>query len=210
MSSSRLPAKSLLHFFGLPLFLACFKRVEDFCEEVFVCTSLDKSDDPIAEICKMSDVRYFRGDLNNVLLRFFECSEDMDEDDTIIRLTCDNPLPCSNFLRDMSIHWESSEIDYLGAKSPTNNIPLGLSAEFFKVKHLRKAHKEAVTDFDKEHVTPFIKKNYNVKYLPENFLTKKVSKLFTIDTFDDYLNIYKSMKGYDPSNLGLNYKKFIY
>ena len=98
-SSKRLKAKSMLTFYGNPLFVTCFKRVEDFCLDTVICTSTDHTDDPIADICKNLSIKLFRGDLNDVLLRFYNCSLDMEEDDTIIRLTCDNPYHAPIFLR---------------------------------------------------------------------------------------------------------------
>ena len=110
----------------------------------------------------------------------------------------------------MSRIWEDKEIDYLSAGEKSNNIPKGLSAEFFKVKYLRMANQQSKNSFEREHVTPYIKKAYNDHYLSNDFLNKHISKSFSIDTFEDYLSVFKIMKGYDVNNLKLSYKEFLY
>ena len=66
-------------------------------------------------------------------------------------------LPDKYFLHEMNKIWKKNKYSYLGSQSKNNDIPKGMSAEFFSVKLLRKANKYAKSSYDREHVTPYIK-----------------------------------------------------
>jgi spore coat polysaccharide biosynthesis protein SpsF (cytidylyltransferase family) len=210
ISSSRLPGKAMLSFFGLPLVIACAKRTLQFTTDYIVATSLSPDDNILVENLSIHKIKFYRGSLNNVLERFYEASLDLHEDDTIVRVTADNILPDGHFLKDMSTIWEASNLDYLGADSEKSILPKGLSAEFFKVSALRKANCFARHDYDREHVTPYIKSNFKVGYLERNFLDQqKFYKRYTIDTLDDYISIYNLLSGSDKKNLFVDYKTLL-
>ena len=136
----------------------------------------------------------FKRSLENVLSRFYDSSIDMDDKDVIIRLTADNPLPDYLFLQEMKEIWNKSDCNYLASESTKNNIPKGLSAEFFYVSKLREAYQYANTQFEKEHVTPYIIENSNCKYFDNSFLSKKFKSKYGIDNLDDYCRVYNLMK----------------
>jgi spore coat polysaccharide biosynthesis protein SpsF (cytidylyltransferase family) len=210
INSSRLPGKAMLSFFGLPLVVACAKRTLQFTTDYIVATSEAPQDNVIAENLLAYKIKFYRGNLNNVLERFYMASLDLKDDDTIIRLTADNILPDCYFLKDMSLIWESNNWDYLGADSEKNLLPKGLSAEFFKVSALRTAHREARNDYDREHVTPYIKDVLKASYLEMNFLDKQeFENRYTIDTLEDYISIYNLLGGSDKENLFVDYKTLL-
>ena len=130
----------------------------------------------------------------------------MENEDTVIRLTADNPLPDTHFLRKMSEIWENEDIDYL---APNTNMPKGLSAEFFKVGILRNTCKKSTTEFEKEHVTPYMVENSKKKYLEDSFLDRTNNNNYTIDTLEDYIRVFNLMSGYDQSKLMDKYTNFL-
>jgi spore coat polysaccharide biosynthesis protein SpsF (cytidylyltransferase family) len=206
LNSSRLPGKAMLMFFGCPLVVTCAKRVVDFTEELYVCTSNETQDDIICKILNEHGILYKRGELDNVLKRYTDACVDMNNEDTVIRLTADNPLPDSFFLRKMKNIWENEDIDYL---APNSNMPKGLSAEFFKVGHLRSACQKSTTKYEKEHVTPYIVENSKNRYLEESFLDKTNINNYSIDTLEDYITVFHLMHGYDQSRLMEKYTNFL-
>ena len=54
--------------------------------KLIVATSNDSSDDVIERLCVTNNILVFRGDLNNVLDRFYQCAKKYNAKD-IIRLT---------------------------------------------------------------------------------------------------------------------------
>ena len=92
----------------------------------------------------------------------------MNDNDVIIRLTADNPIVDWFFLNDMKVIYEENKFDYFSAE-PTDiekqNWPKGLSAEFFTVKMLHESFMNDNSDYNKEHVTDYIKKLLSTKKL---------------------------------------------
>lgn len=194
-SSSRLPAKCFLPIGGMPLVELCFKRVSSF-SDTYVAISDDKSDDLLASYLQSSKISYFRGHLTNVLKRFTSlCSQlNVHPNDTIIRLTGDNPLVDDIFLKYMKQIWEKNNFNYLSAQ-PDNlkkyGWPNGLSAEFFRAQSLFDINCNEVDEYSKEHVTPSIKKNSKksacvAELVKPDFFYKEN---YSIDTLVDYLRI---------------------
>jgi spore coat polysaccharide biosynthesis protein SpsF len=194
-TSSRLPAKCFLPIAGMPLVKLCFKRVSSF-SDTCVAISVDKSDDLLASYLQSSKISYFRGHLTNVLKRFTSLclQSNLNPNDTVIRLTGDNPLVDNIFLERMKKIWEKNNLNYLSAE-PDNlakyGWPKGLSAEFFKVQSLYEINSDEVDEYTKEHVTPSIKKNSKISANMAEF--EKLGFFFKnsygIDTFEDYLYV---------------------
>ena len=103
LSSSRLPAKMLLPVCGMPLIVLCARRATIYGVDVIVATSTDPSDDLLVQTLENYDIPFQRGDLNNVLDRFIQASNDLAEDDLVIRLTGDNPVVDGGFLDELLV-----------------------------------------------------------------------------------------------------------
>lgn len=74
-SSSRLKHKCLLPFGKEPTVLEhIINRAKYYGIEPIVCTSSDPSDDIIEQIALNSNVKFFRGSLNNKLKRWLDCA----------------------------------------------------------------------------------------------------------------------------------------
>ncbi|ALM10319.1 MAG TPA: spore coat protein [Candidatus Peribacter riflensis] len=93
MSSKRLPGKILIDIEGSPLLAHVIHRAEaaNIFDAVIFATSTDKEDDPVAEYCATNGKECFRGDLNDVLERYYQAAQTY-KADMITRLTADCPL----------------------------------------------------------------------------------------------------------------------
>lgn len=98
-SSTRLKNKILLPIKNKPLFVYCYERLKKSNYNIICVTSNHRSDNVVEEICLKNKIKYFRGDLKNVLKRFLDCTSKFDENMNIIRATADNPLPDNLFLK---------------------------------------------------------------------------------------------------------------
>ena len=90
-SSKRLKSKVLLRILNLEIFLIVYKRTlkSKLIKKAIIVTSKSKSDDIIENICKKK-IPIFRGSLNNVIKRYYDCSKNSLKD--IVRITSDCPF----------------------------------------------------------------------------------------------------------------------
>jgi len=93
MSSRRLPGKALADLAGAPLFARVVERVRAarWVDEVFVLTSLEESDDPLADACASRGIPCRRGPLHDVLARYGALLDEL-HPDYVVRVTGDCPL----------------------------------------------------------------------------------------------------------------------
>src|SRR5690606_1854653 len=130
-------------------------------------------------------VKYYCGDLNNVLSRYYQAAKKYNAD-IIIRITSDCPLYDPNILNKMLQEYDDKKYDYF-SNCLQRSFPRGLDTEIFTFKALEKAYKEAKEEAQLEHVTPYIYQN------PDKFKIKDFSNKtdlyyhrWTLDTKEDY------------------------
>ena len=188
ISSSRLPAKILLPGYDKPLLLHLIERLEKskLINDVVVATSNNPLDDLIFDLCTLKKVKVFRGNLNNLLDRYYKCAK-IYKADHVVRITSDCPLIDPKIIDKMIKKYLSlKNIDFLSNTHPPT-FPDGFDIEIFKFSALQKAYRNAKKSYEKEHVTPFIWDN------PKNF------RLFNYSLKND--NLYKQYR------LTLDYKE---
>ena len=190
LSSSRLPAKALLPVAGMPAVVLCALRAANTGIETVVATSVDASDDLIVEALSRSGVGYFRGPLDDVLGRYELATRDLEPGSIVVRMTADNLLPDGALVKEMLSSLFSQGLNYLGTNDP--RLPYGLAAELFTVDVLREAGQKASNSYDREHVTPWIKRIYNSGTFKSTQLDAGFGYLrCTMDTLEDYLRVVK-------------------
>ena len=187
MSSTRLPGKVFREIKGEPMVMHQIARIRQMktLSEVVVATSVESSDDELAEFLTANGVAVFRGPLNDVAARFLGAM-DAHLAEVVVRLTADCPLIDPDVVDAVvNLHLES------GADYTSNVIdrtfPRGLDCEAFTPGVLRDLYASGMTDYEKEHVTVGIYSRPE-KYRLENFAgAKDHSDLrWTVDTPEDF------------------------
>ena len=195
-SSNRLPGKVLKDILGKPMLQRQIERITDNIEiPLIVATSEDKSDDQIQFLCKKIGVECFRGDLENVVLRFFNCAKKYNITH-IIRIGGDDPLIdplCINKL--ITLHKETNK-EFLYA-SNDDGWPYGCAAELISVTAIEKILKYTKKDYYLEHTIPFILDNPSMFTIlrvhgPKNYQNQNLS--LSVDYIEDFLLIEKIFK----------------
>ena len=161
LGSTRLPNKVML---PLPvgsertIISEIIERVKVVPEisNVIVATSTSKVNDSLESYINSLKAECYRGSENDVLSRFYNIVI-KHKFQYIIRLTGDNPIVDSILLKEFISNFISNNLDY----SCSNNLPFGCNFEMMKASEIIKAHENSESLFDKEHVTPFVKKNAN-------------------------------------------------
>jgi len=212
MGSSRLPGKVMLPIGNNTVIGNIILRLSKskLISEIIVATSVNKENDLLEKFLLENDFKVFRGSENDVLERYYNAAIYTDAD-LIVRITGDCPLIDSRLVDEMLADFLSSNIDYESNISPAT-FPDGLDIEIFKFKALKYAYENANSEYDKEHVTPYIrnseiftKKNFYSKVdlsemrwtLDESFdyeLIKKVFNYFGKDIFFSWEEVYDLYK----------------
>lgn len=206
LNSSRLPAKALLPVADMPVFKLCALRASNTGIDTCIATSNEAADELISQILDNCCFKVYRGPLNDVLRRFVQATADMSPEDIIVRLTADNLFPDGEFIQKLVDEFKQSGLKYLGTFSPLDGLPYGMSAEAFTVGVLREADMAAESKYDREHVTPWIKRNYDWNIFKPGEELGDLSYLrCTIDTFEDYLRVEQVFREVnDPINVTWN------
>jgi spore coat polysaccharide biosynthesis protein SpsF (cytidylyltransferase family) len=159
------------------------KLVTDF----FVATTNEIESEIICNIAKKCKFNYFKGDINNVLSRFYHTVKEC-KPDYVVRVTSDCPLIDSILIDEVINYTIFNKFSYC---STSDEYPDGVDVEVFKFTELERAYINATLDSEKEHVTPYIKNTlkgskdismYNSNYNFRNvrFTLDEVSDLETI------------------------------
>ena len=98
-----------------------------------------------------------KGSHKNLLLRYYNISK-LYKGYNIIRITADCPLIDKTIIKKCISEFKTGNFDYVTNTFPPT-FPDGYDVEIFSEKILEKAYLNAKTDYEKEHVTPYIKNN---------------------------------------------------
>ncbi len=201
VGSSRLPGKVLKKINKKETILILLKRLSKSkkIHDMIVAIPKKKKDDQLYRILIKNNYKVFRGDENNVLKRYYNCAKKFDLKN-ILRITGDNPLVDPMLVDKIVGIYQKKNFDYV-SNIEKRTFPKGLDVEVFSFDALKIAYFNAKNKFDREHVTPYLRKKKFKRY---NHVNKKdFSNIrVTLDTMNDFYLIKKIY-----SLIG---KKFIY
>jgi spore coat polysaccharide biosynthesis protein SpsF len=159
MSSSRLPGKILADIAGQPMLQRVFirtSRAATVIETIFATTT-DPSDDPVAEYCDFSGIPFTRGNLYDVLDRYYQAAKQA-EADYVVRITADCPVIDPALIDDVVSTLLDGEYDFVCNRLPPpyhRTYPIGLDIEACSFKVLEQAWEKAKEPQQREHVMPY-------------------------------------------------------
>ena len=159
MSSSRLPGKILADMAGQPMLQRVFiraSRASTVTETIFA-TTIDLSDDPVAEYCDFSAIPFRRGSLYDVLDRYYQTAKQA-KADFVVRITADCPVMDPALIDDVVNTLLEDGYDFVCNRLPTpwhRTYPIGLDVEACSFKILENAWDEARELQHREHAMPY-------------------------------------------------------
>lgn len=159
VGSSRLPNKVLKKVNDKTLLEIHLKRIlkSDKIDELLVATTTNTSDDAIAAICDTMGLPYYRGSESNVLDRFYQAIKKKNPTH-VVRLTSDCPLIDAELIDEIIGFAVEKDLDYC-SNTFIENFPDGQDVEVMKFSALEQAVKNADKEYQKEHVTPYIREH---------------------------------------------------
>jgi len=157
--STRLPEKVLREIKHKSLLQIHIERIikAKNISKLIIATTTDKSDDAIVKIADKLGIDYYRGSVDDVLDRFYQAAKKY-KPKWIVRLTSDCPLIDPELIDKIVECAKNRDLDYC-SNILVETYPDGEDIEVFKFSALEKAWKEAKLKSEREHVTPFIRKN---------------------------------------------------
>jgi spore coat polysaccharide biosynthesis protein SpsF len=156
MGSSRLPGKVLMPLGGRSVIEHVTKRASRaaLVNGVCIATTVETADDVVALAAQSLGIAVFRGSENDVLGRYAGAAAMMDAD-IIVRITSDCPLVDPGVVDRSIQELTTRKADYVAQE--WNEWPQGVGCEVFPRALLDRAVAEAGSDYDREHVTPWIR-----------------------------------------------------
>lgn len=211
IGSTRLPNKVLRKIGDTSLLDIHLERLKmSKCyAQIIVATTFETGVEKIIEIAKAKEVNYFQGSTEDVLDRFYNAVKD-DKPEYVVRVTSDCPLIDPSLL-DQVIKWTiKQDLDYC-SNQISEQYPDGQDIEVFKFSALEKAWQEAEFMSEREHVTPFIRKNSKNQFQIGEFpSSKNYSDIrMTVDDEKDFLAINKLIEHLGINATWLEYTNYI-
>ena len=189
MGSTRLRGKSLMMLSSYSLLETVIRSVKRnvYISKVIVATSNLEEDNAIEELCVDKGFDCYRGHSSDVLSRFIEIAETLEKEDTIVRVTADNPINNHKASKRLFAHHIENGNDYTCVSGLSHTV-----YEFIKVEALLTLKtKENLVAYDREHVTGYIRRrpeDFKITEVDPNLLGLNLvlDKLLTVDTKEDY------------------------
>lgn len=187
MTSSRLPGKVLMTIKNKPLLGYVLDRCKwsKSVDQIVIATSTRPDDTQIEHYAKSQEVSCYRGDLQNVLSRYYHCSQEFNAD-VVIRVTADCPLIDGHLIDEGLKLFFSNNFDYV-SNTIHRTFPRGMDFEIISTHALQIAFHNSSTTSEHEHVTPYIWKSDPTKFRIGQIMQSVDNSNFrlTVDTQDD-------------------------
>ena len=187
MGSIRLPGKVLKKINDRPLIELLLERLSRSKElsEIVVATSDAPENDKLQSFVESLGYRCTRGSEKNVLNRFYQSAK-FTNADAIVRITADCPLIDPTLVDECIKNFKNLKVDYFSNTDP-RTYPDGLDISVMTFESLKMANNEASSEFDREHVTSFIRRSENFSKSSIKFTEDLSSLRWTVDEPEDFL-----------------------
>lgn len=172
LTSTRLPGKVLMEIGGKPLLQEIWDRASATRCQAIVAIPDTEANNALADWLHKRAVPFVRGPEDDVLRRYVIASNAYPANN-YVRLTADCP-----FVRLAPVNMISGALGY--ASTADLGVASGLDVECFTDWMLCRADEEAVTAFDREHVTHWMRRYVG---LPEN--PPRPTLKLSVDTQED-------------------------
>lgn len=163
INSTRFPNKVLLPLGDTTLLGLHLERISKakLVDQIVVATTFENDAHLIFDIANKHLVKVFQGSTEDVLDRFYKAVVYL-KPDYVVRLTSDCPLLDPDLIDFVIQETINQKADY-GSNTFGENFPDGQDIEVFQFSVLEKAWNEATLKSDREHVTPYIRNNTDLK-----------------------------------------------
>lgn len=204
-NSSRLHGKIMKKINGKEILTYILERLAILEEEypIVVCTSIENSDKPIVEYCKKNHIDYYRGDLNNVALRFLNCAQEHGFENAV-RINGDNLFLDAGLIKNMIQLKENSKVEFV-SNVKDRTFPKGMSVEIVSTAFYKKEFQNFEKN-DLEHVMTYF---YRLNKEHTRFVYNRDKEIgdfnLAIDTEVDFNNACRIIESMDKDHTQYDY-----
>jgi len=179
MGSTRLPGKVLMDIEGKPMLVRVIERVKESKLVNTTIVAMPRKDYyELAPLAVRYGNGYSLGSENDVLGRYYKSV--YPNWDIIVRITSDCPLIDPKVVDKAIQYYLNNEYEYIDT---IGTYPDGLDTEVFSYNILKETYLRATDAYDREHVTPYMIKNFNVGKLESGQDFSKYH--WSVDTAED-------------------------
>lgn len=203
MGSTRLPNKVMQSIVGQPMIELLLKRLSQAKEidQIVVATSIDPRNDPLVDTVEKLGYACVQGSEKDVLGRYIKAAETHGAD-VIVRITGDCPLVDPELVDKIISAFKINPVDYLCNLSPAT-YPDGLDIEVFTLEALQRSYKESDSEFDREHVTPYMRNQTSFSKSSMQHHENLSTLRWTVDELEDLQVITRVFEHFAPD---INFK----
>lgn len=164
MGSSRCPGKVMKDLGGEPFLKRCLDRCDRIpgADMVVVAVPDLAQDDPVAEAAESWGYKVVRGSEKDVLSRYAKAAKEVIAT-AVMRVTSDCPMIDPDICGETIRFWKETQADY-GCNNMPPGFPHGLDCEVFHASLLHAANHLAEDPYEREHVTPWIRRHPDLKH----------------------------------------------
>ena len=198
MGSTRLPNKVMKSISGVPmieLLLSRLVRAKEV-DQIIVATSIHERNIPLVTHVRNLGYACEQGSENDVLDRYLQAAK-AHKADVIVRITGDCPVVDPELVDEVIRGFKAANVDYFSNIDPPT-YPDGLDIEVFTFKALEKAGIETRDPFDREHVTPYLRKPGKYKTEAMQYSEDLSALRWTVDELSDFEVIEKVFGRFYP------------
>ena len=208
MGSTRLPGKVLKTIVNKPMIELLLTRLSQSSElnEIVVATSDDRQNDQLQLVVESLGFSCTRGSEIDVLSRFYESAKFSDAD-IIVRITGDCPLVDSKLVDECIKGYKNSNVDYFSNVDPAS-YPDGLDIEVMSFESIKRANNETNSEFDREHVTPYIRNSDRFSKSSMQYAEDLSNQRWTVDEPEDLIVVTNIFEHFSP-NIFFNWRQVL-
>ena len=198
MGSTRLPNKVMKTIGGVPMIELLLTRLAKTkgIDQIIVATSIDDRNLPLVEHIRMLGYTCEQGSENDVLDRYVKAAKKHNAD-VVVRITGDCPLVDPELVDEVIRSFKAANVDYFSNTNPPT-YPDGLDIEVCTYKALEQAHQETTEPFDREHVTPYLRKPGKFRTAAMQHSQDLSALRWTVDEPADFMVIEKVFQHFYP------------
>jgi len=199
LGSIRLPEKVLQKICHKPLIELLLARLSNSTQidEIIVASSKEPKNDKLQLFVESLGFKCTRGSEEDVLHRFHESAKEMDAD-AVVRITGDCPLIDPVIVDQCITKFKESNVDYFSNIDPAT-FPDGLDVEVMSFKALEQANLEAISSYDREHVTTYIRNSEKFFKSSIRHIEDLSSFRWTVDEPEDLHVVRKIFQHFSPN-----------
>ena len=185
--STRLPGKVLKPLGSANVLQHVLRRCRKIpsVDSVICATTTSVRENEIVAVAETENVEVFRGSEADVLGRYYLAAQESNAE-IVMRVTSDCPLIDPGICEQVLALRDAESADYACNNMPPS-WPHGLDCEAFTMSALEEASLYAIDEYDREHVTPWIRRSSQYKIV--NLRRPKSSRhilRWTLDYPEDY------------------------